>query len=213
MREFLARGPGDLDGVVFPDVAIGALLDFEHLLPSHLGVIVNGDDALAHVKAHVVAVERRAQHTGDDVLAGVLLHVVEAARPVEFARDLLTDGERAVTGVDNLTGALLHVEHLRPAERAAVGGLAAALRVEGGLVERHEPRLFLLYAAGHARGERAAVYVVIIELFRFHSVSSQVQQFFRRLAENAADGLGREREGGDGLGVSAHVDAGPVRAE
>src|SRR5258708_7676129 len=75
-------------------------------------------------------VERR----GEQVLAVVLLHVVEAAAPVDLRVDL-AGLQGFLEEVQDGAVALLRVEHADAAERAAIAGLPAALRVEGGAVE------------------------------------------------------------------------------
>ena len=69
------------------------------------------------------------------MLAGVLLHMVEAPRPVDVAADLRAYGQRPVAQVGDDTVLLMYIQHAGLAQRAVVGGLTAALGIEGGTVE------------------------------------------------------------------------------
>ena len=101
------------------------------------------------MKAGVVAVVGGAQHPADDVLSGVLLHVVKAPGPVDFPVDELTHGQCPVTGVENHAVLLLHIQNHRAAQGAVVGGLTAALGVEGGLIQLNQPFFPLGTAIDH----------------------------------------------------------------
>lgn len=120
--QLLRRGIPDADGVVGPDVGVGAPLHLQRLLPGNGGVIVDSDHVRAHVEAHVVAVECAAQQAGDDMLAGVLLHMVEAPRPVDVAADLRAYGQRPVAQVGDDTVLLAYIQHAGLAQRAVIGG-------------------------------------------------------------------------------------------
>ena len=103
------------------------------------------------MKARVVAVVGGAQHSADDVLTGVLLHVVKAPGPVDFPVDDLTHGQCPVTGVENHAVLLLHIQNHRAAQGAVVGGLTAALGVEGGLIQLNQPFFAPRAAGDHLR--------------------------------------------------------------
>ena len=166
----VAVRPQDLHGVVFPDVLIGPPLYLQHALPGDLGVVVDGHHVGAHVEAHVVAVVGAAQHTGDDVLAGVLLHMVKAALPVDFAVYGNAHRQGMGAGVADDAIALLHVQHRLAAQPAQVAGLAAALRIKGGAVERDEVALPLRDAVRHHSVEGAHVRVVIVQFDGIHAL-------------------------------------------
>ena len=59
----------------------------------------------------------------------------------------------------------MHVGHLRGAQRAQVTGLAAALREEGGAVERYGKAAAALFAREDARGEFSHMRVGVKQLF------------------------------------------------
>ena len=160
-----------MDGVVFPDVPVGAALDVLHLLPADVGVVVDGHGIRAQVEAHVVAVEGTAQHTGDDVLAGVLLHMIEAARPVDMAADLRAHRQLTVAQVGDDAVLLVYVQHPGIPQRAVVGGLSAALGIEGGTVQHHRKAALHSPAGLHHGGEVLQKGVFVVELDGLHQSS------------------------------------------
>ena len=99
------------------------------------------------MEAGVVAAVGAAQHAADDVLPGVLLHVVKAPGPVDDPVDCLPLGKGLVAGVEDDTLLLLDVRDPGAAQDAVVGRLAAALGVEGGLIQLYLP-FFALGSAG-----------------------------------------------------------------
>ena len=162
----------DVDGVVFPEVAVGGDIHFLEGVPGDVGVVVDGDEVLPHVETHVVAGEAGAEHPGDDVLAAVLLHVVEAAVPVDGAGEGGADLHRTIHGVENRAVLLLDVQDLRLAQGAEVTGLAAALRVEGRAVQGHEVAVFAGVTSEDPGGEGFQVGIKVVEFFRGHGGSS-----------------------------------------
>ena len=162
----------DVHGMVFPEVAVGGGLHFLEGVPGDVGVIVDGDEILPHVEAHVVAGEAGAEHPGDDVLAAVLLHVVKAAVPVDGAGEGGADLHRGIHGVENRAVFFLDIQHLRLAQGAEVAGLAAALRVEGAAVQGHEVAILAGVTSEDPGGEGFQVGVGVVEFFRGHGGSS-----------------------------------------
>ena len=169
--QLLRGGVPDVDGVVGPDISVGLPLHLQRLFPCDGGVVVNGDHVRAHVEAHIVTVEGAAQHTGDDMLTGVLLHVVEPPRPVDMAAHLRAYGQRLVAQVGDDAVFLVYIQHAGIAQRAEVGGLAAALGVEGGAVKGDGKAVFHGLAGRHHGGEVLRIGIFIVELDGVHQSS------------------------------------------
>ena len=85
------------------------------------------------------------------MLAGVLLHMVKAAGPVDRAANRFPHGQGLVAGMMDHAVPFVDVPHVDAAQGAVVGGLSAALGIEGGTVQHHVPRLFV-GGAGQHRG-------------------------------------------------------------
>ena len=117
------------------------------------------------MKAHIVKAEAPVYQARDDVLARVVLHPAQALFEVQAALDAFTHGERAVTEMDDLAAALLHVQHMGRAESAGVGALAAALREEGRAVEDDGKAALCRLAGQDPGGEDGKMAVGITELF------------------------------------------------
>ena len=71
----------------------------------------------------------------DDVLAGMLLHQVEPVGVVHDALHGLANGQGRSHPMEDPLPLLMDMEHLHAAQGAPVGGLSAALGVEGGAVQ------------------------------------------------------------------------------
>ena len=154
--------------MILPDVSVGLPLHLQHLLPTDVGVIVDGHDVGPHVEAHIVAVEGGAQHPADNMLPGVLLHMVKTPLPVNGAVDGAAHRQRPGAGVADDPVPLLHVRDRHAAKNAVVGGLPTSLRIEGGAVQHHQIPALLLPARQHRSVELPEIGVLIIELCGFH---------------------------------------------
>ena len=102
---------------------------------------------LRHVEAHVPRAEEFEREPGQYVLAGVLLGMVEAAVKVELHRVFASGRERPVGNMIHLAVLLERVEYHGFARRAAIGGLAAALREYYRAVEQYD-KAFIRFFAG-----------------------------------------------------------------
>ena len=161
LLERLRIGKGHVDGNVRYDGIVCDALDFGHLLFGHHAAEVAGNNIVVHVKAHVVKAELRVDDAREDVLARVILHVVEAPLPVEDALHFGADFKRLVAVVHDAFGRAARVEHGDAPERSVVGGLTAALGIEGRVLEHDLEALFAFHARGHLRGEFADIGVTI----------------------------------------------------
>ena len=126
----------------------------------------------------------------------VLLHVIEAPRPIE-AGGVLAGRERLVEQMQDFAAALLGINHVRGAEVAAIAGLAAALRIERGLVEDGGRLAVEVADLDDARAERGEVGVLEIEAGGHGWESSQ-----RRCSATVSSGRGRARGRGEVMSVS-----------
>ena len=99
------------------------------------------------METHVLCPEHLVQNAGKDMLAGVLLHLIEPPVPVDAAGHGCAgrsgSGQSIHCMPDNarLLVDVLHPQHraVRQGQRAPVGGLTAALRVEHRAVQRDAP--------------------------------------------------------------------------
>ena len=154
--------------VLCPDrnVAIHGLvrkpLDVHELGPRELAVIVHRDRVFPEVEADVVKSVFAVDQSRNDVLARVALHAPEALRPVDFPAHLRAGRERHVRIVHDHIRQELHIQHMRTAEYAGIGRLAAALRKKHRLIEHDGVALPVRVAAQHGRGKITAVTVKII---------------------------------------------------
>src|SRR5699024_6337307 len=101
------------------------------------------------------------------MLAGVLLHQVKAAGPVDGALHRLPRLQRPGGAVpDDALAVDAHGQHALAAQKAQVAGLATALRVKGGLVQRGLKTAGLVFvgaAGGHGGGKFALVRVGFVQ--------------------------------------------------
>ena len=110
------------------------------------------------MEADVVVAKAAVNLAGDEVLSGVLLHEVEAVGPVQCAVYRLPDRDGGGAEVGGLPGLKLGIEDGNGSavigQRPPVAGLAAALREEGGLVQRYgEAAAAQRLAGGDGGGE------------------------------------------------------------
>ena len=87
------------------------------------------------------------------MLAGVLLHMVKPPCPVDEAGDSFPNFHGAIHIVENHAVFFMDVRHRRTVQRAVVGRLSAALRVEGGAVQRDCIAVFSRLTVQHRGGE------------------------------------------------------------
>ena len=94
--------------------------------------------------------------------------MVAAARPINAAFHRLPNRQRCADSVGDHAAMLLHIRYKGGAQRTGIAGLAAALRVKGGPVQRYQISAFARFTGEDGGGEGAQEGVLIIELFRFH---------------------------------------------
>ena len=145
--KLLPGGVADEHRHILPHDAVGGKL----CLPQPLGADghtgVHAHHLGAYMEAHVLRPEHLVQDAGKDMLAGVLLHFVKAPVPVDAAGNGCAG--RGGSGQDihrmpddaRLLVDVRHPQHraVRQGQRAPVGGLTAALRVEHRAVQRNAP--------------------------------------------------------------------------
>jgi len=144
------------DGQVAPYALVGGGLG-----TAQRGVIQLGDRDVeidgARPLAEVERARRRAvdplERRREQVLPVMLLHVVEAPGPVDAPFHFGAGLEGPVEEVQHVAFRLLHVQDLRASEGAAIPGLAAAFRIEGGSVEQGRRLSALLGAADYTGSE------------------------------------------------------------
>ena len=130
-----------------------------------LAVKVDRRAVLVHVEADVLAAPERVRMAGHQMLGRVDLHAREARFPVKLARHFRAGDERSVTEMDDLALFLARIRHAHAAERAGIAALSAALREEGGAVERYGKAAAALFAREDARGEFSHMRVGVKQLF------------------------------------------------
>ncbi len=179
IRQFLGRRRPDLQGDIAVDGLVGFALDFRQILRRDDAVKVNGGHVGAHVETHIVMAVGGVDQSGDDVLAGVLLHQVEAVVVVHDALDGFSHNQGVVAQVEHPLPRLPDVEHLCSAKGSPVRILAAALGVEGGLIQLYLPdgaygtaaACNLGGFAGHHPGGKSCQPAVFIKkLLCFHEI-------------------------------------------
>ena len=139
--------------MVLPDVPVCQQLHFLHVLRCQHGVKVDCHQLMADMEPHIVAVEASAQNAADNVFPAVLLHKVEPPLKIYRTRGLTPNLQRPVAGVVNDAVPLPHIGHRRAAQRAMVGRLAAALRIESRSVQLDLPAVFGFLTAERPSGE------------------------------------------------------------
>ena len=159
----------DLRLPIRPDGLVRQPLDLHQIVPVQRTGEVDRDQVAAHVEADVLPAVEPVHDAGDDVLAGVLLHQVEASVPVDLP--VHSSVQRSRHRVDDRAVPLLHVEDLRPAERAEITGLSAALGVEGRPVEHDRPVFPGRLAVEDGRGKFTQIGLVVIEFFCYHNIT------------------------------------------
>ena len=90
------------------------------------------------------------------------LHAPEALRPVDLPAHLRAGRKRRVRIVHDRIRQQLHIQHMRAAEHASIGRLAAALRKKHRLVEHDGVALPIRVTAQHGRRKITPVTVEII---------------------------------------------------
>ena len=105
------------------------------------------------MEAHVVAAVTGADDAADHMLARMLLHMIEPSLPVDFTADGLPHRQRLIASVEDNAFLFPYVGDGGIAQHAKVGGLAAALGIKGGAVQRHQPAVFILLTGLHHGGE------------------------------------------------------------
>ena len=158
-------GPFGRDGLVALNDAVRQLLGQREHLVRHGLREVDAHAVLADAEAHVLAAELLVRDARQNVLARVLLHVVEAARPVDVALHRLAHAHRRGDGVPDHAVLLVHVHDARSAQRAAVGGLTAALGIKGRGGQSGAQHASVLLAGQHGGAEAGAVCVAFIQSF------------------------------------------------
>ena len=124
------------------------------------------------MEAHVVVAVEPVDEAGEDVLAAVLLGHVEPAHGIDAALDLRTYGQRPVGQVHDGAVAVVHIQHVRAAERTVVGALSAALREERRSVELDRVAPLPLVLAGDDLRRKRPELRVLIEQTNRHDMPS-----------------------------------------
>ena len=137
-------------------------LDVHELGPRELAVIIHCDRVFPEVEADVVKSEFTVDQPRNDVLTRMALHAPEALRPVDLPAHLRAGRKRRVRIVHDRIRQQLHIQHMRTAEYAGIGRLAAALRKKHRLIEHDGVALPSRVATQHGRGKIAPVTVEVI---------------------------------------------------
>ena len=146
----------------------------------HLEIIVDRLLREFKVEANVGAAIQLVGQAGDHMLAGVALHPAEAEGPIQGAVDGSAGGEGTVGDVNDGVGGLSHVQDVDLVQGALVGGLAAALGEEGGLVQNDAPCSGFSWGAGEdGGGESATMAVVVIEFDRHDTMKPFLRDSLR----------------------------------
>ena len=164
-RKLFLRWPEDVYRKVFPHILVCKTLEPQKLLRVNLAVKVDRRAVLVHMEADVLAAPERVRMAGHQMLGRVDLHAREARFPVKLARHFRADGERSAAEMDDLALFLARIRHAHAAERAGIAALSAALREEGGAVERYGKAAAALFAREDARGEFSHMRVGVKQLF------------------------------------------------
>ena len=90
---------------------------------------------------------------GHQMLGRMDLHAREARFPVQLAGHFRAGDERGIAEMEDLALLLARIRHTHAAERTGIAALSAALREEGGAVERYGKAAAALFAREDARGE------------------------------------------------------------
>ena len=99
------------------------------------------------------------------MLAAVLLREVHAPRVVHQALHARAGLQRTVNLMPDDAVPGVRVQHVRLPERALVRGLSAALRKEGGAVQRHAKARAVRLAGEHRGLEHAQRRILFVEFF------------------------------------------------
>ena len=143
------------DRRVFGGEAVGKVLDRGDVLVPDRFVQIERRITQRAVEAHVLCAEQVPCAVGEQMLAGVLLHDIEPPRKVELAMHRGSRSNRAVGTVQKPFALLVHVQHLRVADRADVAGLTALVGEERALIEFHKIPVALRFAGEDRCVERA----------------------------------------------------------
>ena len=133
------------------------------------------------MEPHVLSPEHGVQDAGEDMLAGVLLHLIEPPFPVDGFGSLGPGHGPGGQGIHRVPDDALALMDIRNVEHgavgqgqgAAVGRLAAALRVKDGAVQcqlsARFARLHSKDTAGGFPAERIGLVIFFSALHRFSS--------------------------------------------
>ena len=102
---------------------------------------------------------------GHQMLGRVDLHARKARFPVQLAGHFRAGDERGIAEMEDLALLLARIRHTHAAERTGIAALSAALREEGGAVERYGKAAAALFAREDARGEFPQMRVGVKQLF------------------------------------------------
>ena len=162
MRQLLRRRVLRPDRHIVVHSLVREPLDVHELLPCELAAIIHCDRVFPEVEADVVKSEFTVDQPRNDVLTRMALHAPEALRPVNFSAHLRAGRERRIRIVHDRIRQQLHIQHMRTAEYAGIGRLAAALRKKHRLVEHNGIALPSRVTAQHGRRKITPVTVEII---------------------------------------------------
>ena len=145
--KLLPGGVADEHRHILPHDAVGGKLRLPQPLGADGHTGVHAHHLGAHMEAHVLCPEHLVQNAGKDMLAGVLLHLIEPPVPVDAAGNGCAGRCGSGQGIHRMPDdarLLVDVRHpqhraVRQGQRAPVGGLTAALRVEHRAVQRDAP--------------------------------------------------------------------------
>ena len=98
----------------------------------------------------------------------VFPHSTSAVRPVDFSGDGCAHFQRRNAGVGDDAGLFVDVGDGHATQNTGIGGLAAALGIEGRLVENHLITALAFLAGDNSGGELGEEGVGIEELYGFH---------------------------------------------
>jgi hypothetical protein len=114
------------------------------------------------MEAEVFRAAEGMQYARNDMLARVTLHPLKPKRKIELAMQRFAHAGRAVQKMKNTAFPLLHVEHLKTAERSRIRALTAALGEKRRGIGFYEKSVFVLGNGENPRIEGGKIRVPII---------------------------------------------------
>ena len=119
--------------------------------------------------SHRKLARERKENTAENMLAAVLLHVVKAATPVDLAAHFTACIQCAGAVVGDDTVLFVHIgDDDAAVQNTLIGGLTAALRIEGSLIKDDVKAVLAAFAGDDLGGEAGEIGVFGKKLSGFH---------------------------------------------